>query len=444
MQKYSEIVNYILDKVSTNEFKFKQRLPTIRELSENFNCTKITAVRAYTELQKRHIVYSIPQSGYYLVNINKDTCLNPNIVDFASESPDESILPYEDFQHCLNQVIAKYKQVLFNYSNPQGVPSLISALAENLQDQQIFTNPANLFVTAGSQQAINILCQMNFPNNKNTVLVEEPTYTGILNSLKFNHIPVIGLRRCFDGIDLHELERHFATNTIKFFFTTPRFHNPLGTSLTNDQKKHIAELAAKYDVYIVEDDYLADLELNKSLYPIYYNDLASKVIYIKSFSKILMPGLRIAIVVLPSILKDTFEKHKWCTDFGTSILSQGILELYINSGIFKLHQKKSKKIYAKKIALVKSSIKTIDASCIQWHIPNMGFFTCIKTFHNIDVDNFIKKVAQKNVLIKNIKYNYLDNKPENNILKLSLSKTSINKIDYGISVILHELEKIIR
>lgn len=77
----------------------------------------------------------------------------------------------------------------------------------------------------------------------------------------------------------------------------------------------------------------------------YYGDVSSRVAYIKSFSKILLPGLRIAAVVLPKILRNTFVEHKKWMDLSTSVLSQGALEIYIKSGMFNANKKNIRKIY---------------------------------------------------------------------------------------------------
>ena len=124
------------------------------------------------------------------------------------------------------------------------------------------------------------------------------------------NITTIGIERTWEGIDLEELERIFSSGNIKFFYTIPRFHNPLGTCYSNDQKKQILYLAQKYNVYIVEDDYLADMELDSKSDPIYAFDTTSKVIYIRSFSKTLMPGLRLGVAVLPQLLVTTFNEFK--------------------------------------------------------------------------------------------------------------------------------------
>lgn len=444
MSKYNEIVNYIMDEISNKNIKYEQKLPTVRELSEKFQCSKATVVRAYDELQKNHIVYSIPQSGYYLVeNKNqsyKDTCTD--IINFCSATPDKSVLPYAEFQHCLNQSIDIYKESLFNYSDSKGLPSLIDVLLKYFQQYQVFCNSDNIFITAGSQQAINILCNMPFPNGKSNVLVEQPTYNGVLKSLEINNTPVIGIERKFEGIDFDELERKFANGNIKCFYTIPRFHNPLGTSYSNEEKKQILKLAQKYDVYIIEDEYLADLEIKNNSYPIYYHDVSSRVIYVKSFSKILLPGLRIAAVVVPKIIINIFAEYKKWSDLGTSVLSQGALEIYIKSGMFEAHGKKIKKIYFERMKLLKKEALSVNIPYIKWHIPDTGFFSCIEFLNNINITDSIRRVSINNIYVDNMKKHYLKEYLNNNILKISISTANLDNIKYGIPILLDEISKI--
>jgi Transcriptional regulators containing a DNA-binding HTH domain and an aminotransferase domain (MocR family) and their eukaryotic orthologs len=444
MSKYNDIVNYIMDEISIKNIKYEQKFPTVRELSEKFQCSKVTVVRAYNELQKNHIVYSIPQSGYYLVEnkneLNKDSC--EGTINLCSAIPDKKVLPYEEFQHCLNQSIDIYKEILFSYSDSKGLPGLISTLVKYFEKYQIFCSSDNIFITAGSQQTISILCNMPFPNGKSNMLVEQPTYNGVLKSLEINNTSVIGIERNFKGIDFDELERRFANDNIKCFYTIPRFHNPLGTSYSNEEKNHILKLAEKYDVYIIEDDYLADLNVKNNNYPIYYYDISSRVIYIKSFSKILLPGLRIAAIVVPRILISTFAEYKKWSDLGTSVLSQGALEIYIKSGMFEAHGKKIKKIYFERMKLLKKEALSVNIPYIKWHIPDTGFFSCIEFLNNINTSDVIKRVNDNNIYIDDMKENYLKGYLNSDILKISISTASSDKIKIAIPVILEEISKI--
>ncbi|MDR2024949.1 MAG: PLP-dependent aminotransferase family protein [Hungatella sp.] len=160
------------------------------------------------------------------------------------------------------------------------------------------------------QQALTILCQIPFPNNKKTVLIEEPGYHLFMQILKIMNISVSTIKREPDGIDFNKLEEIFRTGDIKFFYLMPRIHNPLGVSYTKVQKSRIVFLANKYDVYLVEDDYIADFETDLKAGPLYFYDINQRVIYLKSFSNIMFPGLRVGFAVLPEIICSQFAEYK--------------------------------------------------------------------------------------------------------------------------------------
>lgn len=114
MHKYSLIFNDIERKIEDGHIRSGQKLPSIRELSIIYSCNKSTVIRAYTELEKRHLIYSIPQSGYYAVQKRTDA-LHPAehlVYDFSSGAPDPELFPYLDFKHCINKAIDTYKNEL--------------------------------------------------------------------------------------------------------------------------------------------------------------------------------------------------------------------------------------------------------------------------------------------------------------------------------------------
>lgn len=441
MSKYNDIVDFINNEINNGRIRHGEKMPTIRELSEVFNCSKQTVVHAYEKLQKDHIVYSIPQSGYYLVD-KKELHTNQakELIDFSAGSPDESILAYEDFHHCLNQAIDIHKATLFNYSDPKGLHELIDTLRNYFEDYQIFCSSDDIYITSGSQQAINILCSMPFPNGKSNVLVEQPTYHGTLKALETTRTPVIGIERKFDGLDFEDLERKFAYGNIKCFYTMPRFSNPLGISYLNDEKKQILKLAEKYDVYIIEDDYLGELENKNNVYPMYYYDVSSRVAYIKSFSKVLLPGLRIAAVVLPKVLRNTFKEYKHWMDLNTSVLSQGALAIYIRSGMFKANRNRIRTIYSERMAALKTISNKINIPNIKWHIPDTGFYGCIEFLEDFSIDLLVKECSKKDIIIKDMSDNYLKDYLNNDILKISVGSSKIHDIENGIIQLLKLIE----
>ncbi|HYF75155.1 MAG TPA: PLP-dependent aminotransferase family protein, partial [Candidatus Nitrosocosmicus sp.] len=365
--KYSVIVNDIRKEISQGNIISGAKIPSIRELCIKYKCTKSTVLRAYYELKELGLVYAVPGSGYYLINNFAEAPNNNTAIDFSGSSLDKNSLAYNEFQPFINQAISKYKEDLFAYADPKGLDQLTEALRRHLQDHQVFADIERIFVTTGSQQALSLLSKMHFPNAKSNVVIEQPTYQGMIECLKQNCISAIGVSRNFDGLDFDGLERAFRNDNVKFFYTIPRFNNPLGLSYTNSDKKKILALAEKYNVYIVEDDYLGDLESDSKSTPIFSFDQSDRVIYIKTFSKVLLPSLRIATVVLPKLLINTFREYKYWSDINTPLISQGALEIYISSGMFSLHVNKIRNMYSQRMAGLKELTEKKASPSIRWH-----------------------------------------------------------------------------
>ncbi|WPC39819.1 PLP-dependent aminotransferase family protein [Clostridium sp. JS66] len=443
MLKYQLIVKYIKSEISNGNLQAKKKLPSLRRISELFECSIGTVLKAYTELEKEHIVYSLSKSGYYVLEsdlFNSNSQDNP-LIDFSSGSPDIESLPYKKFQHCLNNAIELYKENLFTYSNPRGLNSLIQILTSHLEEYQVFTKPENIVITTGSQQALNILTNMPFPNGNSKVLVEQPTYYGMIRALELNNIPSVGIERGFNGINLEELEKLFKYGNIKFFYTIPRFHNPTGNSYSRQEKEAIAKMAEKYNVYILEDDIMADLETDKKSDPIFAYDTSSKVIYLKSYSKVLMPGLRIAATILPKLLINTFLEYKKWLDMNSPILSQGALEVYLKSGMLDKHRKKISKLYSDRMSCLKNTLSSLKQSKIQYNVPKSGYFACIYADSKLQYDKIISTLSNKNIQLLDTRACFLREYRTDNYFRISISKTNEEKIKKGIPIVLDTIQK---
>ncbi|MDF2522428.1 MAG: GntR family transcriptional regulator, partial [Clostridiales bacterium] len=279
-KKYQTVIDFIKQEITNKKLKPGSKLPSIQEVSKMLQCNKDTVIRAYNELGKEHLVYSVPKSGYYLVSKKEQEKCVPiaDCIDFCPYIYSNRVIPDIELQHCLNQSIDLYKDKMLTVNDVSGgIESLRKTIQKQLQDLQVFTTPENIFVTSGSQQSISILVNTPFPNGKNKVLVEQPTCSEILSALELSNAITIGIKRNSDGIDLEELENIFKNEDVKFFYTMPRFHNPTGYSFSTEQKKKILNLAQQYNVYIVEDDCFAELDLNKKADPIFSDDNSSRV-----------------------------------------------------------------------------------------------------------------------------------------------------------------------
>lgn len=446
MYKYLAVSNEIENMIKSGRYKEGERIPSIRSLTQNYNCNKSTVISALNELERRHIVYSLPKSGYYVVTRKPNLTQGEKLIlNFSSSAPDPEVFPYLDFQHCINQAIDIYKNDLFIYGTPKGLSSLIDVIQKQLANYQVFTNKKNIFITSGVQQALSILAAIPFPNNKETILIEQPSYHLFIDYLETHKIPVVGIERTSEGIDMLELERIFKSENIKFFYTMPRYHNPLGTSYSQEERKKILELAKEYDVYIVEDDYLADFEQNLKADPIFSYDNFSHVIYLKSYSKIIFPGLRIGIAVIPESIIERFSKYKSVLDIDSSMLSQAALEIYIKSGMFERHKEKIKASYLLRAKSLTSLLEKKIDSCNHIYkyspLKNICVHTYIELDKKISCEKLINRLKKKSIIVDTADSNYLSSFPiKKSILKINVSNVAEDYIDKGISEIIQEIE----
>ncbi len=325
--KYQAVVSFLKKGIELGKFPTGSRLPSIRQLSQDFHCSKDTIQRALLELRHEQYLYAKPQSGYYVLEQGQHQ-------DLEIEVTDEHASAYDDFRLCVNETLIGRENYLFNYyDNQEGLEELRQSVHQLLFDQALYCKPDQLVLTSGTQQALFILSQINFPSKGEEILVEQPTYHRMNRLLVAQGLAYQTIERRIDGINLEELEEQFKSGKIKFFYTIPRFHYPLGHSYSDQEKRAILDLANQYGVYIVEDDYLGDLDPRKGQ-TFHYLDTEDRVIYIKSFSTSLFPALRITALILPNALKEAFVSYKNILDYDSNLIMQKALSLYIDSQLF--------------------------------------------------------------------------------------------------------------
>lgn len=439
---YKHIVNDLESEIISNKYKASRKLPSVRELAVKYNCSKNTVIKAFEELKNKHIIYSVPQSGYYIVEeIIPDKKLSNTIIDFSSGNPRINDLHIPDLKHCLDRAVDIYGNMSLS-DNLYGIESLRRLLPNYLADFQIFTKSENIFVNLGIQQVLSLLTQMPFGNEKDVILIEEPTYSFFANFLRFCGVKTLIIERDEDGIDLEKLEYIFKYNNIKFFYVVTRNHNPLGTSLEKYQRVKIAELAKKYDVYIVEDDYFGDLELNGKYDPIYSYGDHYHHIYLRSYSKIL-PWIRIGLSVIPTQLLEIFKKHirysYFYSYFSPSLVSQATLEIYIKSNLLKKHSNSLKKELAERSKVLLEFYDELNNRGINCIGGNSGFYSYIELPSHINRELLYKKLKNQNIIVSNGKNYFSYEEKYKKGIRISIAKTNKEDIKKGMEIISENL-----
>lgn len=445
MPVYDQIANELEAAIYSGHYKTSRKLPSVRELAKEYGCSVNTVIHAYEILKNNHLIYTVPQSGYYVVEQRLNPPPAAAFINFSTGNPIVGDMHTPDLKHCLDRAVDIYKDKSSAYPM-YGIASLRELLPKYLADSQVFTATENIYINLGIQAALSILCQLPFPNGKEIILIEQPTYQYFINFLKFSKAKVLGIPRREDGIDLAQLELLFKTKSIKFFYTVPSFHNPLGTAYSLLERKAIAHLAQKYDVYIVEDDYFGDIPCDR-YDPIYAYGDHYHHIYLRNYTKIL-PWIRIGMVVVPTHLLSIFTEYTeysyYYSYFRPSLVSQATLEIYIRSKLLKKHISALQKELSERSACLLEYFSLFREQGVTAASKQGGFYSYLKLPENINETQLMEALRKKNVLAAPGKAFYLDPSFYEKGIRLSIAQTNCQAIQAGCEIILQELTKMHR
>lgn len=439
---YVQLYKKIKDKIIKGEIIANSKLPTIRKLAKELSVNNVTIVNAYDLLEKQGYVYKKVGSGTFASDILDDNSLkfddeesslrndNGEFINFAITAPPENLFPIEDIKIAINKVLDRDKGMAFAYQQSQGYYPLRKAIKHYLNGYNINTSEDNIQIISGAQQGIDILSKALIEYG-DVVFTENPTYSGAIAAFKSRSARTISINMESDGIDIVDLENKLRSFKPKFIYTMPIFQNPTGYSYSYDKKQQLLNLAKKHDFYIVEDDYLSDIcfhsDDNKTLKSL---DIDDRVIYIKSFSKISMPGLRLAFMVIPKTLYNDILSAKHISDISTSGIIQRAFELYLTSDSWDRNLKHIDHIYVERFNSMVECIKKYIPKSINYVLPKGGlnfWFTLPDGYSG----NELYKVCLENKITISPGFVFNINQSDNENFRLSIASLNSKEIETG-------------
>lgn len=452
--KYIQIANNIKRLIDRGIIKDGEKLPTIRAYTEFLEVNKITIVEAYKKLVHEGFAYQKVGSGTYakrreVVFSFKKEYSNTfkklqekdieNIIDFSGETSKEILFPIDEFKEIINKVLDRDGKDALVSQNPLGYERLRSTINNAFWDNTL--NEEDILIVSGAQQGIDIASKALLNVNDN-VVVEKPTYSGALSVFKSRRTNIFEVEMTKDGIDLKKFEKILKKNKITCFYTMSYFQNPTGISYSLEKKKKLIELAEKYDFYIIEDDYLSELiyDENVDYIPLKWLDKRDRVIYIKSFSKIFLPGIRLGYIVPPRALNERMQLCKVNTDITTSSLMQRALELYIREGNWRENIWKLNREYKERYKVMKETIEKELGDMVEFNKPGGGltFYIRFKDEEKSSRKLFLK-LKDRGVYITPGVLFFRKEQEGEGTFRIGFSQTNEEKIKRGLKIIKEEI-----
>ncbi len=445
---YRQIANSITKDIEAGILPQGAALPPIRKLADSLSVGRETVVRAYKHLESKRLVYTIGGSGTYVAEIvHRENELfkkfsdpaeekRPAVdIDFTSSNISKELFPLKEFKKAVDNVLDKGGADIFGYEDPRGIYGLRRLIADK------HGRPADrIQIISGAQQGLDIIAKAVLSYG-DYVFTEKPTYTGAAEAFALRGANVIGVELKSDGIDIEKLEKLIKLYKPKLVYVMTYFQTPTTVSYSIEKKRSLLDLSYKYDFYIIEEDNLGDFNYSeKELLSLKALDYKNRVIYIKSFSKILMPGLRLGYMIMPKAISEAVLLAKYSADMGTSGFIQYAFESYLKSGGLKRHTAKTRKYYAEKYKLAKELIKSGIGKYVYMSEPKGGLHFWLRLKEG-NASELAKRLLARGILIDEGK-NYAFNEDDASSFRISFADISDNKFSEGIEKIKYSLQNL--
>lgn len=365
----------------------------------------------------------------------------PEIISFAGGLPAKECLPLKEVADITQELLAAADVSLLQYGTTEGFLSLRQRLVEYVGDVGITgIDTDNTLVISGGQQGIDLLCKA-LVNKGDVVLVEDPTYLAVLPIIDSYEGRAVGVKACADGLDLDDLEKKIVAHKPKLLYVVPTFSNPTGRTYTEENRKAIAKLTAKYGVAVLEDDPYGKLRFSGKAVPALKSfDADSNVVYISSFSKIISPGLRVGVAVGDKAILRKMAIGKQGTDLHTSNLAQKIVEKYLEKGYLTPNVEKSLPLYLRRKTAMIDAIDKYMPEEFRHTDPDGGLFIWGELPETVDTVKLLPAALECNVAYIQGQVFYADGSGLNTI-RLNYSNADPEQIDKGIHALGNLLKK---
>ncbi len=307
-----------------------------------------------------------------------------DVISLAGGIPDPQTFPREELAEFAKKMIIEMGNQALQYSETKGILEVREMLSHFLLESRgISVDAENIIVTTGSQQGLDLIAR-TFLDPGDIVITENPSYLAALGAFKVRGAKLVGIKIDKQGMRTDLLEETVKKlvsegKRVKFIYTIPVGQNPAGTTMPPDRKKHLIEIANKYDLLVIEDDPYSYFIYDETvdITPIKAYDEEDRVIYMSTVSKILAPGLRIGWLACPSGVTRKLELVKQYMDLHTPTLNQFIVAEAIRTGLVSQHAHKLSPFYKKKRDAMLKAIKDYFPENVWYTEPVGGFFVFV-------------------------------------------------------------------
>ncbi len=297
-----------------------------------------------------------------------------DVITLSVGLPAAELLPLAALRKVQADLLREVGAPMLLHSPTEGLTHFREALCQHMIARGIQSSPAEVLVTSGSQQGLDLAARV-FVSPGDTVVVEEPTFFGALQVFRRAQARLLSVPADRDGMRTDVLESLLARQRPKLIYTLPTFQNPSGAVMSLARRRHLLELAYRFQVPVIEDDPYYELRYEGDpLPPLKALDEHGYVIYLSSFSKVLFPGFRIGWLAAPRPAARQLALAKQAMDLHSSTAGQYLLERFLRDGHHARHVKAVRVEYTRRRDLMHAALAAEAPAGVTWTKPEGGFY----------------------------------------------------------------------
>lgn len=427
---YRQIVEQVAARIRDGVYPSGFRLPTTRELARELGVHRNTVVRAFEELAQAGLVNTMVGSGTYVaedapvnapaaapqrpalpwsVLFSRNTSAEPltryerlartvgegDYINLSRLHPSPDLVPVEQIRRCADFVLRRHGDVALGYGPPDGMPRLREHISREMWRAGIPVAAEDIVITTGSQQALDLVARA-LCDPGDLVLMEEHSYAGAINAFAAAGARLAAIPCDEQGPSVVALQQMLAGG-VKALYLMPNCSNPTGRSISVGRRRELVDWSHRAGVPIIEDDYGADLD--ETMAPPTLRSLDADVIYLGTFSKKLVPALRVGFLVAPHAAGQRMAAMKQGMDLGTSLLHQFILAEFIERGYLRTHLRHIQPVYRARREALTAALRLALPREIEIRPPEFGIVFWINLPPGIDPDLLFHEALKEGVVV---------------------------------------------
>ena len=353
--RYLRVYHYYRNLILSGQMKSETKLPSIRKGASELQMSRTTMENAYMLLAAEGYIVSRPQSGYYVTDIAEKQeegrkiasrhvrkQENPVVYDFATSNVDKESFRFELWRRYMKSAMRQDERLL-SYGEPQGEQEFREVLSEYIQKtRSVICSPDQIVIGAGIQSLLHILCPLN--HKKRTVFFRDSEFVQGMTVFEDHNYRIAGS----------------AEEEIGMYYVSPSQMTRFGGVMPIQERLELVGRAEKEHFLIIEDDYNSEFKYFQKPVPSLQGLSGGRnVIYLGTFSKMLLPSIRISYMILPPELMETYEKRKNNYNQTASKAEQIALTQFIRDGHLVSQTRKLRRLYAQKLKSLSCAVREV-------------------------------------------------------------------------------------